>query len=350
MAFTCTSSPPPRLSLLDLAPVRQGHTVGDALRRTVALAAHAERLGFHRYWLAEHHNMAPMASSANTVLAGAVLAGTSTIRVGTGSLNLSNYAPLVVAEQIGTLDALHPGRMDLGLGRAPGGDPWATSAIRRRSDDRDFAAQLAELLSYRQGTDRQVRAIPGEGARVPIHLLGSGVHSAALAARLGLPFTFAAHFAPARLDEAMALYHSTFRPTKAMPEPYAMVSVNAVLADTDEEAARLFTSVQQRFLFTVRGRMRPLDPPVDDMGPLWTPSEGTAVQEQLAQSYVGAPSTVRPRLEALAVRTGARELILMSETYDQDARERSYELIAGLWPQQIPSTTTTSPARKGALR
>lgn len=322
----------PALSLLDLAPIRHGHTVGDALHRTVELAAHAELLGFHRYWLAEHHNMAPMASSANIVLAGAVAAGTRTIRVGTGSLNLSNYAPLVVAEQVGTLTALHPGRFDLGLGRAPGTDPWTAAEIRRgRPADQEFTAQFAELLAYLHGTRPRVRAIPGEGAHVPIYLLGSGVYSAALAARLGLPFVFAAHFAPTRLQEATDLYHSTFRPSQTLSEPYAMVSVNAVLADDDREAARLFTSVQQRFLATVRGRMQPLAPPVDDIHRLWTRDEAAAVAEQLSQSYIGTPETVRPRLEALVARTGARELIFMSETYDQAARMRSYELIASLW-------------------
>ncbi|MET9387023.1 LLM class flavin-dependent oxidoreductase [Streptomyces sp. NPDC002928] len=337
MATPSTPADRPALSLLDLAPIRKGHTAGDALHRTVELAAHAERLGFHRYWLAEHHNMAPMASSANIILAGVVLGGTRSIRVGTGSLNLLNYAPLVVAEQAGTLDALHPGRFDLGLGRAPGADPSTTAAIRRgRPAQQEYAEQLAELLSYLHGTGRQVRAVPVEDADIPIHLLGSGIYSAALAARLGLPFVFAAHFAPARLQEAMDLYHSAFCPSPALSEPYAMVSVNAVLADDDREAARLFTSVQRRFLSTVRGRMRPLDPPVDDMHGLWTPDEAAAVKEQLGQSYVGTPATVRPQLEALVARTGAREVIFMSETYDQEARLRSYELIASLWSRVTP--------------
>ncbi|MEU6192278.1 LLM class flavin-dependent oxidoreductase [Streptomyces sp. NPDC047061] len=322
----------PALSLLDNAPIRRGYTAQDGLANTVTLAAHADRLGFHRYWLAEHHNFQTMASSANIVLAGAVAAATERIGIGTASLNLSNYSPLVVAEQIGTLDALHPGRFALGLGRAPGADAWTAAAIRRgRTDGADFAELLDELLTYLHGTDPRVHAVPGEGSRVPIHFLGSGLYSARLAAHQGMPFGFAGHFAPARLQEAMDLYHSTFQPSQAQDEPYAMVSAHAVLADTDAEAAHLFTSVQQRFLHAVRGPMRPVDPPVDDMDPLWSPEEATAVGELLAESYVGTPDTVRPQLEDLVARTGARELILMSEPYDPQARARSYELIASLW-------------------
>src|SRR3954471_3582397 len=263
----------PDISVLDLAPIREGATAADAFRNSLDLARHAERWGYRRFWLAEHHNIPGIASAATAVVIGHVAGGTSRIRVGAGGVMLPNHAPLVIAEQFGTLASLYPGRIDLGLGRAPGGDRQTTHALRRNLDgtEDDFPRDVAELQSYfrpaRPG--QAVRAIPGEGLDVPIWLLGSSDFSARLAAELGLPFAFASHFAPDYLLPALELYRENFKPSERLAEPYAMVGVNVIAGDTDAQARRLFTSLQQQFLNMVRGKPGQLPPPVDDMDGLW---------------------------------------------------------------------------------
>jgi luciferase family oxidoreductase group 1 len=321
------------LSILNLSPVRKGHTVSESLRNTIDLAREAERFGYNRYWVAEHHNMPAVASSATAILVGQAAAETSRIKVGAGGIMLPNHAPLVVAEQFGTLALLHPGRIDLGLGRAPGTDPWTARALRRdQSSGADFPHLLAELLGYLapNGNGRRVRAIPGEGVDLPIWLLGSSTFSAALAAREGLPFVFASHFAPQQLELALEVYRSNFHPSQLWPIPYVMVGVNVLVADTDEEAERQFTTLQRKFLGLIRGDMEFL-PPVDDMRSQWSADEAHAVGAMLRESFVGAPGTVRKGLEEVVERTGANELIVLTETWEFKDRLHSYELLADLW-------------------
>lgn len=324
------------LSVLDVSPIIQGGTVADSLRNTLELAQHAERWGFHRYWLAEHHNAPSIASSATSVVIGHVAAGTSSMRVGSGGIMLPNHAPLVIAEQFGTLEALFPGRIDLGLGRAPGTDGLTASALRgeRGSNGANFPEQLEQLRAYlepsRAKTAMPVRAIPGEGADIPIWLLGSSDFSAMLAAKLGLPFAFAGHFSPTFTVPAMNLYRDSFQPSEDLDKPYGMVAVNVVAADTDEEASYLATSMQQLFLSFIRNRPGPLPPPVLDMDELWTPQEKHALQQQLGSSIVGGPKTVKTKLEAYLKATGADELMIAAHIYDHKARLRSYEIIASL--------------------
>lgn len=317
------------LSILDLSPIVVGGTPAQALRSSLDLARHAERWGYHRYWVAEHHNTGGVASSATAVLIGYLAGGTERIRVGSGGVMLPNHAPLVVAEQFGTLEALYPGRIDLGLGRAPGTDPLTAKALRR---DRLMAAELfpqdvLELRSYLHGPAGQnVRAIPGEGSRVPLWLLGSSDFSARFAASLGLPFAFASHFAPAYLHAALELYRSNFQPSEQLDRPYAMVGVNVVAAETDREARRLFTSLQQQFLALRRGDHLQLRPPVESMDDLWSPAEKVMVERALECSVVGSPETVARGLKALADRTAADELILSGPIFDHEARLRSFRM------------------------
>ncbi|MET8829031.1 LLM class flavin-dependent oxidoreductase [Streptomyces sp. NPDC004610] len=332
---TRTPDAPPRipLSVLDLAPVRVGHSPVEALENTVALARAAESHGYRRFWISEHHNTPAMASSATSVIIGQVAAATERITVGAGGIMLPNHAPYVVAEQFGTLAAYHPGRIDLGLGRAPGADPWTARALRREAGGGgDFPGQVAELRGHLApgSPDRRVRAIPGEGSGVPVYVLGSSTFGAALAAREGLPFVFASHFAPDQLGTALELYRSAFRPSAALAEPYAMVAANAVVAESEREAVRIFSSLQQKFLTHFRGGME-FRPPVDDIHSLWTPQEAGMVGAMLAESYVGTPDTVRRGLAELAARTGADELMILSEAWDFDARLRSYALLAEVW-------------------
>ncbi len=320
------------ISVLDLVPITRGGTAADAFRRAVDLARHAESLGYRRYWVAEHHNIPGVASSATAVVIGHVAAATSTIRVGSGGIMLPNHAPLVIAEQFGTLEALFPGRVDLGLGRAPGGDQRTAQALRRNlgSNGDTFPRDLAELRSYFRpsGPDQAVRAVPGEGLDVPIWLLGSSDFGARLAAELGLPFAFASHFAPDALFAALDAYRSNFRPSEALDRPYAMVGVNAFAAETDEEAERLFTSLQQAFVNLVRGRPGPLAPPVDSMDGLWSPAERAHVDRMTRVSVVGSPERVRRGLEAIIEATGADELMLTGQVYDHEARLRSFAIVA----------------------
>jgi luciferase family oxidoreductase group 1 len=319
-------------SVLDLAPIIQGSTATEALQRALDLARHAERLGFHRYWLAEHHNMPGIASAATAVVIGHVAAGTSTIRVGAGGIMLPNHAPLVIAEQFGTLEALFPGRIDLGLGRAPGTDQLTARALRRggaNSAD-TFPQDVVELQSYfRPAVSGQpVRAVPGAGLNVPIWLLGSSLFSAQLAAALGLPFAFASHFAPDLLYEALEIYRRGFRPSPALKEPYAMAAIAVFAADTDAKAARLFTSLQQSFVTLRRGAPGPLPPPVDSMEGLWSPMEQAGVGNAFREAVVGSPEAVRHGLETFIGRTGVDELMVTAAIYDHAARLRSFELVA----------------------
>ncbi|WP_096435130.1 LLM class flavin-dependent oxidoreductase [Alteribacter populi] len=321
-----------KMSVLDLAPVLIDRTPAESFRNTLDLAQHVEKWGFHRYWLAEHHNMPGIASSATSVVIGHVAAGTSTIRVGSGGIMLPNHAPLMIAEQFGTLESMHPGRIDLGLGRAPGTDHQTTRALRRdmRSDGEDFPQQLDELRSYLNpaNTGTRVRAVPGEGLDIPIWLLGSSGFSARLAAQLGLPFAFASHFSPANTIPALELYRNHFQPSEVLDEPYAMVGANVVAAETEEEASWLATSQQQQFLELVRGHPGPLKPPVEDMDMIWSPHEKAAIDQQLGSSITGNADTVKEELQAFLDKTQADEIIVNSQIYSHNARLKSFEIVS----------------------
>jgi luciferase family oxidoreductase group 1 len=320
------------VSVLDLVGMRPGESAGSAIARSVELARLVERLGYRRFWLAEHHSIEGLACSATPVLIGHVAGATSTIRVGSGGVMLPNHAPLVVAEQFGTLDALYPGRIDLGLGRAPGGDFHTMHALRRdlRQTGDDFPELLAELRSYlgdaRPG--QAVKAIPGQGSHVPITLLGSSAFSAQLAAAEGLPFAFAAHFAPEYLYAAARLYRERFRPSEVLARPYLIVAVPVIAAESDATARRLFTTPQQRFLRLIRNQPVELLPPVDSMEGLWSDLQRAAVESRLAEAVVGSKATVKAGLERLLRDTGADEVIAVTDTYEFADRLRSYELVA----------------------
>lgn len=321
-------------SVLDLAPVKQGSSIGESFRETLSLARHAEALGYRRFWLAEHHNLAGIASAATAVLMGYVAGGTERIRVGSGGVMLPNHAPLIIAEQFGTLETLYPGRIDLGIGRAPGTDQLTVRALRRRLSnvDEDFPRDVAELLSYfapaRAG--QAVRAVPGEGLKVPVWLLGSSLYSAQLAAMLGLPFAFASHFAPDYLLQALETYRREFRPSETLTAPYAMPCVNVFAADTDDEARRLFTSVQQAFINLRRNKPGLLSPPVDSMEEDWSEFERAGVEHALRYSVVGSPETVRTGIEAFIELTAADEIMVTAQIFEHSARLRSYELLAAV--------------------
>ena len=321
-------------SVLDLVSMRTGEPPASAIARSVNLAQHVEELGYKRYWLAEHHSIPGLACSATPVLIGHVAAATKTIRVGSGGVMLPNHAPLVVAEQFGTLDALYPGRIDLGLGRAPGADFQTMRALRRdlQQSGEDFPALLDELQTY-LGPERPgqvVRAIPGQGSNVPITLLGSSGFSAQLAGMLGLPFAFAAHFAPEHLYAAVQLYRNEFRPSKVLRKPYLMVAVQVIAAETDEAARRLFTTPQQRFLRLIRNQPVELLPPVNSMEPLWQDNERVAVENKLRAAIVGSDATVKAGLEKLVSDTAADEVIVVTDTYEHADRIESYRRVAGV--------------------
>ena len=321
----------PPLSVLDLVPVQQGSTPGEALHRSLDLARHAERLGYTRYWVAEHHNMTGIASAATSVVIGFLANGTSAIRVGSGGIMLPNHAPLVIAEQFGTLAALYPGRVDLGLGRAPGTDQVTVRALRR--DPRaaeSFAEDVQELqaLFLPAKPGQAVQAVPGAGLDVPLWILGSSTYGAQLAAHLGLPYAFASHFAPDSLQDALALYRRLFKPSAQLQKPHAMVGVNIVAADTDAEAMHLFTSHQQSFANLRRGRPGPQQPPIDDIDSYWSPAEKAMAENMLACSIVGSADTVRHGLERFVEFTGADELMVVSAIFDATARQRSYAILA----------------------
>ena len=322
------------VSALDLVSMRTGEPAGTAIARSVDLAQHLERFGFTRYWLAEHHSIAGLACSATAVLIGHVAAATKTIRVGSGGVMLPNHAPLVVAEQFGTLEALYPGRIDLGLGRAPGGDYQTMRALRRdlRQGGEDFPELLQELRSYLgpEKSGQAVKAIPGQGSNVPITLLGSSGFSARLAAELGLPFAFAAHFAPEYLYAAAELYRQQFRPSDVLRRPHLMVAVQVIAAESDAAASRLFTTAQQRFLRLIRNQPVELLPPVDSMAPLWQDWEREAVESKLGAAIVGSDATVKTGLETLVSKTGADEIIVVADTYDHADRIESYRRVAAI--------------------
>ena len=324
------------ISVLDLSPIVAGSDAAQSFRNTLDLARHAERWEFNRYWLAEHHNMIGIASAATAVVIGHVAAGTSRIRVGAGGIMLPNHSPLVIAEQFGTLASLFPGRIDLGIGRAPGTDRVTVQALRRDPNAADsFPRDVAELLSYFRDAEpnQPVRAVPGAGLHVPVWLLGSSTFGAQLAAALGFPYAFASHFAPDALMPALEVYRDRFQPSEALPQPHAMVAVNVICAEDDAEARRLFTSAQLSFTNVLRGRRGPLPPPVDDIEAQWTPDEKAAVAARMTYAYVGSPSTVREGLEALVAETGADELIVAAAIHDHAARLRSYELLAEAMPR-----------------
>jgi luciferase family oxidoreductase group 1 len=319
-------------SVLDLSSITQGGTATQALQHSLRLAQHVEKLGFRRYWLAEHHNMPGIASAATAVVIAHVAGGTSTIRVGSGGVMLPNHAPLVIAEQFGTLAALFPGRIDLGLGRAPGTDQVTARALRRgRLDPVDtFPQDVVELQSYFHPTvaGQLVQAVPGAGQDVPIWLLGSSLYSAQLAAALGLPFAFASHFAPDHLATALRLYRHEFRPSAALARPYAMAAIAVFAADTDAEAAYLFTSLQQSFLTLRRGTPGALPPPVASIAELGSPQELAGLQHAFQEAVVGGPETVTRGIEAFLKRTGVDELMVTAAIYDHTARLRSFEIVA----------------------
>jgi len=320
------------ISVLDLAPIRQGGTTAEAFRNTLDLAQHAERWGYNRFWLAEHHNIPGIACSATSVLIGYVAAATSTIRVGSGGIMLPNHAPLAIAEQFGTLETLYPNRIDLGLGRAPGGDYAVIRAFHRdlRSGGDDFPQQLQELrnLLAPARSGQSLQAIPGAGTNVPIYLLGSSDFSARLAAQLGLPFAFAGHFQPDGMFAALEIYRENFQPSEALEQPYSMAGVPVLAAETDREAHRLATTIQQKFLNLIRNQPGPSMPPVDSMEGHWNAFEEAAVTSKLRAAIIGSPETVREGLELFLAQTKVNELILATDTYDYQDRLRSYEIVA----------------------
>lgn len=321
-------------SILDLAPVAEGATPADAFRNSLDLAQHGERWGYKRFWLAEHHNMSGIASAATSVVIAHIAGGTRTIRVGSGGIMLPNHAPLVIAEQFGTLESLFPGRIDLGLGRAPGTDMATARALRRdleASGDR-FPQDVLELQAWfaPAGPGQRIRAVPGAGLEVPIWLLGSSLFSAQLAAAKGLPYAFASHFAPRFMHQAIKLYRDNFQPSAVLDKPYVMLGVPLIAADSDEQAEYLATSVYQRILALIRGQSLVLRPPVPSMHGLWLPHEQQAVGDFLGLALIGGPEKVRARLDVLLEQTQADELIFTCDLYETADRHRAFEILAGL--------------------
>ncbi len=318
-------------SVLDLAPVSDGKTPADALHNAQELARHVERLAYKRYWVAEHHNMVGIASAATSVVIGYIAGSTSTIRVGAGGIMLPNHSPLVIAEQFGTLESLYPGRIDLGLGRAPGTDRQTMAALRRQVSAADTFPQdvieLQALLGPLQ-PGQTVQAVPGTDTNVPLWILGSSLYGAQLAAMLGLPYAFASHFAPDALSQALNIYRAKFEPSASHATSYAMAGVNVIVAETDTEASRLFTSIQMRFADMFRGARGYLKPPINDIEAYWTPAEKAQASAMLACSFVGSPRKVRTELQSFVGKTGVDELMVASAIHDHSARLRSYELLA----------------------
>ena len=318
------------LSVLDLAPITEGSDAGTALRNAADLASHAERLGYHRFWMAEHHSMPGIASAATSVALCHVGNATSTIRIGAGGVMLPNHSPLQIAEQFGTLDALFPGRVDLGLGRAPGTDQAAAMAMRRNLTADQFPIDIQELAYYLGDPqpDARVRAVPGEGSHVPLWILGSSLYGAQLAAHLGLPYAFASHFAPQQMMEAIRLYRTTFKPSAALDRPYVMLGFNLFAADSDEEARLLSTSLQQAFHALRTGNPGKLKPPVEGFLDQLPMAFRLSLDEIFRCSAIGSPDTVRAQTEAFIERTGADELMVTSQIFDHEARKRSFEILA----------------------
>jgi luciferase family oxidoreductase group 1 len=337
------------LSILDLAPIVQGSDAATALRNSLDLAQHAERWGYRRFWLAEHHGMPGVASAATSVAIAHVAGGTSTIRVGAGGIMLPNHSPLVVAEQFGTLESLFPGRIDLGVGRAPGSDQIVARALRRPPNAADtFPQDVVELMAYFEpaGDGQRVRAVPGVGLEVPIWILGSSLYGAQLAAELGLPYAFASHFAPALLLEAAEIYRSRFRSSSKLERPYFVVGVNIIAADTDAEARRLFTSLQQAFVNIRRGQPAPLPPPVDPDALTLTPIDELGLAQMLSYSIVGSADVVRQGLQKVVAQTAADEVIVASQIFDHAARLRSYEI--AIRAAALTQATSPGAARENA--
>jgi luciferase family oxidoreductase group 1 len=321
-----------KLSVLDLVPIRAGKSIHESFTHSLELARHVEKLGYTRYWLAEHHNMPGIASSATVVLIGHIAGGTTTLRVGSGGIMLPNHAPLVVAEQFGTLESLYPGRIDLGLGRAPGTDQVTAHALRRDliGNVEDFPNNVAELKQYLSADNRtaKVRAIPGEGLDIPIWILGSSTFGAQLAGIMGLPYAFASHFAPAALRAALQVYRESFRPSEQLQEPYAMACVNVVAADTDAEAKHLATSLYQSFLNVIQGKALPMQPPVESMEDRWTLQEEYAVRQMLRYTFVGSKKKVQDVLQEFLDETQVDELMISTGIYDPKKRLHSYSLLS----------------------
>lgn len=323
-----------KYSVLDLSPVLKGGTAADSFKNSADLASHAEKWGYNRYWLAEHHNNTGIASSATALLIGHVASHTSTIRVGSGGVMLPNHSPLVIAEQFGTLESLFPERIDLGIGRAPGTDQLTAYALRRgpMSDGHDFPEQLAELRSYfkPENTEKEgrVRAIPGEGLNIPVWLLGSSGYSAQLAGILGLPFSFASHFSPENTLPALQLYRQNFQPSESLDKPYSMVCVNAIAADTDEEAEKLATTLKQYHLNLIRNTRRPLEPPVENFESMCNDYEKAMIQHKLSLTIIGSPETVKEGIIKLAQETQVDEIMFNAQIFDHQARLRSFEIVA----------------------
>lgn len=320
-------------SILDLSPINEGSDAAQSFRNTLDLARHGERWGYTRFWLAEHHGMPGIASAATAVLIGHVAGGTSTIRVGAGGIMLPNHAPLVIAEQFGTLESLYPGRIDLGLGRAPGSDQLTARALRRNlaSDADEFPQDVVELMDYFAATQRHaVRAVPGAGLKVPVWILGSSLYGAQVAAALGLPYAFASHFAPAQMMQAIDLYRTTFRPSAQLEKPYVMLGYNVFAADTDEEARFLATSMQQAFVNLRSGHPKRLQPPEAGYMEHITPQQRALLEQILSCAAIGSRDTVRRALQEFIERTAADELIITSQIFDHRARLRSYEITAEL--------------------
>lgn len=320
------------ISVLDLAKVSDGQTISSSFAHSKKLAQHVEKLEYNRFWLAEHHNIQGIASAATSVLIGYIAENTKTIRVGSGGIMLPNHAPLVIAEQFGTLETLYPNRIDLGLGRAPGSDQATMRALRRENarHETDFGDLIQELLYYfaEPQEGQKIRAVPGAGITLPLYILGSSLYSAELAARLGRPYAFAGHFAPAMMMEAFHVYRANFRPSKVLDKPYVMMGVPVVAAETDEKAAFLATSIQQAFLGLIRGARKLSSPPVTSMDALWTVKEKESVNSMLGMLVTGGPAKIRKELDGLIKATGADEIIITSDTFEHDDRMRSYEFIA----------------------
>ena len=337
--------PVPPLSVLDLSPVVEGASAADSFRNTRDLAQHAERWGYTRFWLAEHHNMPGIGSSATSVLIGYVAGGTSTIRVGAGGVMLPNHSPLVIAEQFGTLESLFPGRIDLGLGRAPGTDPETTLALRRdaMAAANSFPEDVQQLLAYFRpaAPGQRVRAVPGEGLRVPVWLLGSSLFSARLAAALGLPFAFASHFAPDYLLAALETYRREFHPSETLERPHTMATLNVIAADSDADAARLFTSVQEQFIRLRRGMPGKLPPPIEPGDATWSRDERLMIAHTLRYSVVGAPDTVKRGLDAFVETTRADEMLVTGHIYDHASRLRSFEIVSRSQDVSTSSSATS---------
>lgn len=327
-----------KFSVLDLVPVAEGSTPRQSIKKSVELAQHTESLGFERFWISEHHNMESLVSSATPILIGQVAEATKTIRVGSGGIMLPNHAPLIVAEQFGTLETLYPGRIDLGLGRAPGTDQQTAQALRRNRSEtvHDFPKDIGELQTYfsKENSTAAVRAIPGEGLDIPLYLLGSSTFSAQLAGLKGLPYAFASHFAPTHLHDALRLYHQNFEPSKQCRAPYTIACVNVIAAETDEKARHLETSLQQLALGIIRNTRRPLPPPVNSMDGLWHEMEKVQIQKMMYYSFVGSKETVEKELSAFLEATQVNEIMVVSHIYDHEDRLKSYEIVGSLFNGQ----------------